>query len=390
MPISYSSLNFEEFNACTRFQPDDRLHVLLEEKEKKTPIIYTRSAGKGVVGVINSSFLEYPSNTGWLTGLFNVMNSDNGQINIIPALGTRTVLLENYPLNMVISDRDSMEMFGTNFEAFISQEFMPALQKIMLSSQFSFLCSVNVATDKGQGFPLNNRSLFESVCWNTLHYGSEILFGSYLNNQDKSVELNSDILELFKNVLPEYRISSLGCYGKYPWENPTVPGYRISSELSSLFTSFNSHKIPILSDGSRLSDSALFEICGSLAAYGGLTHRIDCVSMFTENQEGIWDQQRKQLGLLEDILNQSQWLENVSSQELANISAEYGSLTWSWSQSQETAEILLGNAMKNQAFLVYAPQGIKSVQGGNLETVGNNYYMIRASDNRIKVNLGFD
>lgn len=377
LPLKMEHLNFEEFNNCTRFAPDPSIQIYMEEVEKKTPILYSRNIDEGCIGVVNSSILEYESCSGWFAALFAQMV----QTSVVPALGIRSLILDSYPVNMVISDDQSMEAYGMNFEAFLVTEFLPAIQRISTSYSLPVICSADMAVDQDDGFVSNIRNQFETVSFETLRFGSELVFGAYLTQDGKTMRVNDSLLELFEEVLPSYIVCTLNSTGPIQFEEDPSERLKIHRVIAKS-EEWKDGQIPVLSEGIDIEESRMFEIAANLAGFGGLIHRVNCSQMFLQNGSDNWDRSMKQLeSFNRDVLSATNWLVGVGSEQAELAVQSYQNMNYTWSVSDDGLHIRASGLLKGQPFLVKTSNTIAEVEGATMQILDGGYYLIQMQEN---------
>lgn len=315
------------------------------------------------------------------------------ETNVIPALGIRSLILDNYPLNMILSDDQSMEAWGMNFEAFLVDEFLPAMQRLSTGHDLPFICSTNVAVDADGGFVSSNRNLFETVSYETLRYGSEFVFGAYLTMDGKTMQINDSLLELFQEVLPSYFICTVDSTGPVLFDTDRLGSVQIRQVISKS-REWNEEQIPVLSEGTDIEESRLFEMASSLAGYGGFIHRMDCVQLLTktgvspDEENTAWDISRRELNALSrDLLSKTEWLDGAVSNKAHLAAGSYRNLSYTWKQTETGLQIRTSSARKGQPFLVRISRPVQEVRGAEAEALTDGYVLIRMLENEAELVL---
>lgn len=387
LPIDCASLRFDEFNASLHILTSDDVQVYLNEEDKDTPIVYSRKYGKGQIGVFNTNFLEYKENAGWFAAMVNQL----AEVNVYPVLGKGTLIFDNFPFSMVISDEVSMNLYGKNFEAFILDNFFPALQRLSLQHGVVINAAMPIAAGPTGGFNEVNRNLLFSLADNLLRYRSEILFSSWMDQAESKVKYNTDLLELVGAILPEYQISAMEFTGKgYP-EALSVPGYPVAAICTGPQNEYAEKQdgtIPVLSSGIQIENAQGFMLLGQLAGYGGYVHSLDCIPMISDGTGLAWNQAVEDLRYLEnEIIDRTDWLESSSVSDLAGTFDSLEKLSYQWQMQDHELILTVSEAAKGQPFMIYSQKPFGEIQGGTMKELKNGYWMINAQANEIHISV---
>lgn len=406
LPINVDKLEFHDYTVSSFFNLSAQGTVYLEEDDTELPLIYSIQSGDGQIGVFNTSLLEYAENAGWFMALFNQMK----EMNIYPVMGSRTLVLNNYPLNMILTDELSAELYGKGTEAFVREDFLPALQSLSARNSLPYTCSVNILARKNSGFPQDNRNLFSSTIYDTLRINAELAFASGFYGESSQLGdelvLNESFIEMASEILPDYEMQTLIQAGlpqkaeevramealnlKVHGATPShlTDETKESSHSDEPETEVETASVRIQCQGTDLRQNRLFQLAGQLVGSGSLSLAMDCQAMITDGTEDNWKETQKELNALDrKLLQKTDWLQSSTISQLQPAAQSLNDLKYSWKQSDDQISLKISSAMCNQAFLLFSRQSITDSEGAEVTQLENGYWMIRITDTDVVLHL---
>lgn len=392
-PVQKTEMIYGGFSSSTFIRINDQAEVYVKEKEKGVPIVYTYSYGKGKSLIINATLLDQIENMGFLTSGLGELLEDF----IYPAIGTKSVYLDNFPMVTHINDKVSMELYGRNTESFVRDVIWPAFQGIALRNDVKYTSSVLTLSSEDEFLDIN-RSLFQMMGRSALKFDGELAYASSYKGSGPYYQ-NTQFIERFKESFENYDIVSLVMMADSSvLDTVKELGGSVQAVRGNLNQDNENERMtmntkfwvfPKATSGVEMENGGLMSITSVLASYGYLSHAMDVNMLVDMNKDNpVWDDYKNQLGLFEtEILRNTDYLEGVVLKETQNIINSYLNLTYTWKRTEDTVVLQADSFLEGQAFLYQTKGKIKKIDGAAYEEISKGWYMLKLHEKEAIIQL---
>lgn len=394
-PLQEEYMTYGGYNASTWLSVRSGAKVYMEDSEKQVPILYTYPYGKGETLVINATFLSDNHCMGFLTGgISNLL----GEF-VYPVLGTESVYLDNFPIVTYVNDSVCMKLYGRTTEAFVRDVVWPVFQGMTVRNEIKYTSSVLSVASEQEAFPAISESLFNTMGKSALQYNGEM---AYAADCVKPTILykNNDFIENFESTFKNYDISAMVMMSEEPVrESMEIVGTNIKAVRGKLDAQIPENRMAFLEDyyvfpeatkGVNLEDGEMLAIASVLASHGMVSHTFDVNNLISIDENSpSWDADRIQLEEFEKrVLGETDYLEKVTLTETKNHLKSYESLEYTWKRNGNKLEISANQFVEGQPFFIRTEGKITSADGGEYESIGNNYYILRLNSSKAVLTIG--
>lgn len=389
-PLQQEEMVYDGYSFSTWINVGSEAQIYIKDAEKGVPLLHTCGCGAGGICLINGTFLSDVRCLGLLTGAVGALRSDF----IYPAMGIKTVFLDDFPMVTYINDRACMKMYGCSTESFVRDVVWPDFQGISLRTDTPYTSSILTVASSEKSFPAINDSLFTTIGKSALKYDGELIYAEKCLNPEK-ICFNQEFIDEFHAVFSNYAIRGMALQEEdFREAMMEIPGAKIEvirGMLGNEDLRFSSDKeyyiYPSATIGNSMEEGNLFAVSSVLAAYGMISHVFNVNEMIAEDENTpSWDLDKKQIGIFEsDVLARTPWLQGVTLSETKDYIKSYQNMDYRWKKEGNRVEIDASGIGKGQTFFFRTDGRIADAAGLSYEEAGNGYYLLRVLENHAEI-----